>query len=93
MEQTNKKSFARVVSDNFDHLFAKQNLNQSIDEIQAIIQEISNEPTDKEKQDENHAEKLKVVKIVDFAIAYGKQKGMTGSELFSILLSKEQLCQ
>lgn len=80
-----------VKSSNFEDLFRKQRLNQSQQEIEDITSDLIDLDLNNEDACKNIEDKVKVVKMLDFVISCAETTGMSGSELFSMILNKEKV--
>ena len=83
--------FARVTSIHFENVFEKPNEDYSKDEINEMVNNIFCFRGEKDNVEQTNEKTKTIVKMTDFIIGYAKEQGMTGSELFSLMLSKENI--
>ena len=93
-ENKQNKNFigvARVTSVHFENVFNKKNNEYSKDEISEMVNNMFDLRDEKDNIEQTNEKTKTIVKITDFVIGCAKEQGMTGSELFSLLLSKDKI--
>jgi hypothetical protein len=83
--------FARVTSKHFDNVFDKSNDIHTKDEVCELINKMFDDVDEKDEKVDYVTKRQNIVKTFDFLIGYCKENGVSGSELFSLILSKDKI--